>query len=234
MPSVSESVPNNTMSISPSASDGATITASDENTRNTNISTPYNAHSHTDISPTSIQDSDGDTQVQTEETSGEDIIRMDTNGTERWNMSATGELTMVTQPAFMAQNAVEQTNIATGSAVEIVFGTEVFDQNADFASNTFTAPVTGRYQLNYSLRLANLDSAATDYQVGLITSNRTFNMNFDPQGFSQDLTFYKFTFDVLADMDTNDTAVVNITQVAGAAQTDLSSGGSTFSGYLAF
>ncbi len=45
--------PDQTMSITPTATSGATITASDENTRNNNISTPFNAHSHTDISTTS-------------------------------------------------------------------------------------------------------------------------------------------------------------------------------------
>lgn len=41
--------PATTMSISPSATDGTVITASDENTRNNAISTTYNAHDHNDI-----------------------------------------------------------------------------------------------------------------------------------------------------------------------------------------
>lgn len=42
--------PSNTMSITPTAVAGTTITAADENTRNNEISSKYNAHSHTDIS----------------------------------------------------------------------------------------------------------------------------------------------------------------------------------------
>lgn len=42
-------VPSNTMSITPTATAGSTITAADENTRNNEISGKYNAHSHTDI-----------------------------------------------------------------------------------------------------------------------------------------------------------------------------------------
>ena len=45
--------PDQSMSIAPAATSGTTITAADENTRNNSISTPYNAHSHTDISTTS-------------------------------------------------------------------------------------------------------------------------------------------------------------------------------------
>ncbi len=41
--------PNNTMSIAPSAVNGTTIDASDENSRNSSIVTTYNAHSHVDI-----------------------------------------------------------------------------------------------------------------------------------------------------------------------------------------
>ena len=46
------SAPSNTLSISPVAVDAATITASDENTRNNSIVSTYNAHDHTDISQT--------------------------------------------------------------------------------------------------------------------------------------------------------------------------------------
>ena len=41
--------PSNTLSVSPSASSGQTITASDENSRNNTITSTYNAHTHTDI-----------------------------------------------------------------------------------------------------------------------------------------------------------------------------------------
>ena len=43
------SVPDQTMDVAPAASSGTTITASDENDRNNDISSSYNAHSHTDI-----------------------------------------------------------------------------------------------------------------------------------------------------------------------------------------
>jgi hypothetical protein len=44
--------PDNSMSITPVAVAGAKITASDENTRNSVVSSAYNAHDHTDISKT--------------------------------------------------------------------------------------------------------------------------------------------------------------------------------------
>ena len=44
--------PDNSMSITPVAVDGATITASDENSRNNVVSAAYNAHDHNDIDQT--------------------------------------------------------------------------------------------------------------------------------------------------------------------------------------
>jgi len=44
--------PNNSMAILPVAVDGATITASDENSRNNVVSAAYNAHDHNDIDQT--------------------------------------------------------------------------------------------------------------------------------------------------------------------------------------
>jgi len=49
------------------------------------------------------------------------------------------------QPSFLAYNSVTDANIAVGSNVVIDFDTEVFDVGSNFASDIFTAPVTGKY-----------------------------------------------------------------------------------------
>lgn len=51
-PSIVYSAPATTLSITPSATDATTITASDENTRNSAVSTWANAHDHNDIDQT--------------------------------------------------------------------------------------------------------------------------------------------------------------------------------------
>ena len=78
---------------------------------------------------------------------------------------ANGHITKPLQPAFLAKPASQQSNVATGSAVDIVLGTEIFDNNADFASNTFTAPVTGKYMCNVNLYFVYLDSAVAYYEL---------------------------------------------------------------------
>ena len=143
---------------------------------------------------------------------------------------ANGIITKPLQPAFLARPASQQANIAVGSDVTIVFGTEIFDQNADFASNTFTAPVTGKYQLQTTLRVQILDSASAYYYIQIVTSNRSYIFIIDPD-FGQDAVYLPFQLSVLADMDASDTALVQIYQANGATQTDIETA-SSFSGYL--
>jgi hypothetical protein len=150
-------------------------------------------------------------------------------GVSAINADANGAVTMPLQPAFLAQPS-PQSNIAVNSHITVVFDTERFDQNADFASNTFTAPVTGKYQFNVTLLLVDIDSASNFYQLRLVTSNRALSVIMDTD-FGQDNVYFTLTFAGLVDMDASDTAYVDIRQGSGTAQTDIDNS-STFSGYL--
>ena len=161
-----------------------------------------------------------------------DNLSFETAAAERMRIDSTGAVTMPAQPAFQVKPASNQDNIAVGSAVSVVFGTEIFDQNADFASNTFTAPVTGKYHLEVHLYIESIDTAADYYQLKLITSNRTYYQTMDFGGHSADPVYGRMSLSVLADMDASDTSTVAIFQVAGTQQTDVKDL-SYFSGYLA-
>ena len=148
---------------------------------------------------------------------------------------ANGIITKPLQPAFQARPSSNQDNIATDTQTTIALGTEVFDVNGDFASNTFTAPVTGKYALKVQVRLDNLDSAANYYRIDIVTSNRSYYYLFDPD-FGQDQSYWTVTNSVVADMDANDTASIKFLQDGnGAVQTDIfgsADGYTLFSGYL--
>ena len=159
-------------------------------------------------------------------------LTFQTNNTSHMVIDSTGAVTKPLQPAFLAQNASQQSNIGTG-AVTIVFGTEIFDQNADFASNTFTAPVTGRYQLSLILNFKDIDQDIAGMDVAILTSNRGFYQSFDPDIFDQDAPFFCISMSILADMDASDTALCFVNRnSSGAGQTDIGTN-STFSGFLA-
>ena len=142
-----------------------------------------------------------------------------------------GIVTATTQPAFNVYPASIQSNIAINTVVDIVFGTEAFDQGSNFASNTFTAPVTGKYQLNVSFDVDNVDIDAGFYQIKITTSNKTYNKTYAPK-LSADPAYWWWAISVLADMDASDTALIQIFQSGGAAQTDVAVA-SNFSGFLA-
>ena len=136
-------------------------------------------------------------------------------------------------PAFLVHPTSSQDDIATDSSVDIVFGTEIFDQGSNFSSTTFTAPVTGKYLFTWGIRLGALDTAANYYNISLVTSNRSHDQIpiLDPGGFSGDLNYITLSGSILTDMDISDTAKLVIEQSAGTAQTDITAE-SRFSGYL--
>ena len=169
-----------------------------------------------------------------------DIMQMTSGGSSKFivndsaiamNIDSTGAITKPLQPAFLVRPSGSITNVALNTGQVVAFDTEVFDQNADFASNVFTAPVTGRYLLNYSLYVVSLDSAANFYESYLQTSNRIYYCTIDPD-YGQDNTYFTFNLTVLADMDANDTADVKFYQSAGTQQTDIGAS-SHFAGHLA-
>jgi hypothetical protein len=159
-----------------------------------------------------------------------DNLKFTTGGSERMRIDSTGAVTKPNQPAFCVTPTNNQSNFSTGSFITIVFDNERFDQNADFASNTFTAPVTGRYQLDAQIVMSQIDSAADYYQLHMNTSNKAYNFIFDPD-YGQDNVWHTISISVCADMDANDTVLMRILQSGGSAQTDIAAE-SHFSGYL--
>jgi len=155
-----------------------------------------------------------------------------TNNSEQLRIDATGAVTMPSQPAFLVKptTSSQQLNIAVNQAVNIVFGTEVFDQNADFSSSAFTAPVTGKYFFSVGIGIQNLDSAALFYEIYIRASNRTLGFTIDPD-FGQDAAYWQFNNSGLIDMDAGDTCDIQIYQGAGSPQTDIRTV-SFFSGHL--
>jgi len=158
-----------------------------------------------------------------------------TNNVVHQKIDSTGAVTKPLQPAFLVQKNAFQYNIALDSAVTVTWETEVFDQNSDFASNTFTAPVDGKYQMNVQLRITGVDSAHAYVHIYLKTTNRNYEcLLLDPTEFNGDLNYMTCAASHLIDMDASDTAYVVIYISGGTAQTDISwDVDSHFSGFLA-
>ena len=142
-----------------------------------------------------------------------------------------GHVTMPLQSAFLAEFTTENSNISINTNVHLYFDVERFDINADYASNTFTAPVTGTYAFFSQTRFDYIDIDAAYYYYNLVTSNRTVLLDIiDPDGLDSDPIFWTLQGSTLVDMDAGDTAKIHVTQSGGSAQTDAVTG--NFSGYL--
>ena len=159
-------------------------------------------------------------------------IRDITQDAVRLSISNAGEVNMPSQPSFLAQPSSVQNNvgITDGTSVTIALGTERYDVGGNFASNTFTAPVTGKYLLSATVYILNIDSAAVYIQFIITTSNRSYFQLIDPD-FGQDAVYWSFNHAQLCDMDANDTAVIKYAQYGGTIQADIQTE-TNFSGIL--
>ena len=124
------------------------------------------------------------------------------------SIDSSGHVTMPLQPAFLTYVSSTQ-DVNSTNTTEINFDTEVFDLNSDYNTSTkrFTAPVTGKYLLHAMARVVNADGNTGGHyvQTQIVTSNRTYTVI---SGVS--LTYWNINNSVLADMDANDTAYVQI------------------------
>jgi hypothetical protein len=129
--------------------------------------------------------------------------------TAHMTFDADGQILKPLQPCFLVNAGSNTSNISSDNTV--TFSAEVFDVGSNFASNTFTAPVTGKYFISCSLRIDDFDSAANYMVLKLVTSNRTYASTVDPD-YGQDNAFDQIIISVLADMDASDTAYVAVRQ----------------------
>jgi hypothetical protein len=175
----------------------------------------------TQFGRTLIDDADADAARTTIGISNHNAITVD----------STGRMTNATQPAFLVTKSASQTNITAGTAITVAWQTEIVDRGGNFGSNLFTAPITGLYQLAVLLQLTDIDTAASQLTIRLVTSNRSYVTGYDPARFSADLSLWTTPINILADMDVGDTAHVTVTQTGGSNQLDINDT-SFFSGVL--
>lgn len=154
---------------------------------------------------------------------------------------SSGECNYPLQPAFLAVLATTVTDVTgDGTNYTIVFDTEIFDQNADFdGSSTFTAPVTGRYMLDGGITFADIFSSVTNCLLRFETSNRVYMCGrMNPTSAFVTGGYVGLQGNVLADMDSGDTAVLIANAGSTTKTIDVYAVSSTnvytyFSGYLA-
>ena len=178
------------------------------------------------------------------ETAGD--VRMKIHGPAT-NPTSAGAITMPWQPAFLAYRSTDDLTDVTGDGTVypvdtdpdsngIAFNTAVFDQGSDYSTSTgkFTAPVTGRYQINTMIRLTGLASNHTVMQLHVVSSNRAYTHRISNVGVGP-LGALPTSMAQLIDMDANDNVHIVVSCAGGSKSVDIQGDSApltNFSGYL--
>jgi hypothetical protein len=144
-----------------------------------------------------------------------------------------GIVTKPLQPAFFVRKTDSGQVVGASSDTTITYNSEIFDQNADFASNTFTAPVAGRYFFSGQVKVADMATGDELRQISIKTSNNSFKHKLDNIAdlITANMPIFTHSVNVFCDMDANDTAVVSV--YAGQERTiDNEADVTWFCGYL--
>jgi hypothetical protein len=81
-------------------------------------------------------------------------LQLQSGGTTIATISSTGITTQVGAPAFSAYQSSAQT-LSNATFTKMLFQTEEFDTNSNFASSTFTPTVAGYYQISTFIYFGN-------------------------------------------------------------------------------
>ena len=131
-----------------------------------------------------------------------------------------GEILKPLQPCFGVY-PTSMMNVAEGALTTIVFDTERFDVGSNFATNTFTAPITGKYMLCMDLYTQQVDSAAAYHEARIVSSNRNYYSINNTGGMDAD-GFQNIHIAAVVDMDASDTAyVATYIEASGTVQADI-------------
>lgn len=121
-------------------------------------------------------------------------------------ISVAGEITHPFQVSFLAY-VNSQTSIVAASATITAFQTEAFDNNSDFSTSVFTAPVTGKYYFDASIEFGNLPTQSVA-QLIITTNTREYVDWFRTDRSSTTSTRTSVRITAYADMTIGDRAYV--------------------------
>jgi hypothetical protein len=137
-------------------------------------------------------------------------------------ISDTGTITASAQPTVGVYANAQANVTGNNTTYTVLWANEIWDVGGNFASNAFTAPVTGKYLVTCQVEGAEYGST-NDMTLNLVTSNRTWTMNSDPEGTSNRAAHNI----AVVDMDTSDTLTVTFRANGKGADTVDIEGAST-------
>jgi hypothetical protein len=169
------------------------------------------------ISTSKIEDADGDTKVDVEESADEDIVRMDVAGVEAFHLSAIGCITLAKNSGCFVYRATSDQSIPDNTATVVQYNAETYDNQNEFDSSStyrFTATEAGKYLI-----------AAGAYIATFAASTRMLTMIWVNGGHvAQSRLHASHTADMATpiltckDLAASDYVEVKVKQITGSAQ----------------
>ena len=151
-----------------------------------------------------------------------------TTNSKRMVIDNDGEITKPLQPTFMT-NQVGALTVANGHTLFSTNTTERWDVGSNLSGPTFTAPVTGKYFLNFDV-LWEGNTSDSSFEARITTSNRNYSFNRNSRQYANNSTYIANSGSAIADMDAGDTAIVVHVGPTTAVHAD--NNWSWFQGYL--
>jgi len=152
------------------------------------------------------------------------------NSIERMRVDNYGTVTMPFQPAFHV-GCSDTAHAANGHNKLTGMTSERFDQSGDYTNAEFTAPVSGRYQFNWTVRVDGLSNNSAHCSIDLYTSNKqyTYQTIHDMRALDAAPSYWSFRGSSLVDMDAGDKAYLTgyFNNTTGTIEAS-----SSWSGYL--
>jgi hypothetical protein len=132
-------------------------------------------------------------------------------------ISSDEEVTMPKQPGFYAWLNGDLSNVTGDDTMYSIAGTwsEITDQNADFSSGIFTAPVTGTYIFYCNISISGLSAAFDVVRCYLQTSNRNHRYYYNGFAYVTSWPIALHNGVIIADMDASDTAQMKVCVAGG-------------------
>ena len=158
----------------------------------------------------------------------DNLMSFTTNTAIGLKIDSAGHVNAPLQSTFMT-NQTGALTVANGHTLFSANTTERWDVNADLSGATFTAPVAGKYLLNYNV-LWEGNTSDSVFEARITTSNRNYSFNRNSRQYNNSTEYIANSGTAIADMDANDTAI--ITHIGPTTAVHVDNSWTWFQGWL--
>ena len=142
------------------------------------------------------------------------------------------EMSNISDVQVYAYPSADQDNLVDDTWTGVTLNSEVFDDGSDFASNTFTAPVTGVYFISGQVSYEYTDLIADASYSARLNKNSGTIIAYTNAGSAGSNDTHSIKVNALVQLTANDTVTVDARQKTGGNTIDVETAGNNYYTYL--